>query len=255
MMSKFELLHAGKDQITLRDDLISGTPDGVLKTPTGEYVGLEIKSIDPRSNLTKPKAAHLQQVNVQMGLWRATNKYEIDRTYLLYVNASDYEDIRVFEVEYDAALYQRQKERAKEIFETAPALLPAEGAYDGECRYCAFTQACGEAVLVTMPQKKNPELSDDQLDVLKALATELKQQETRLADTKALIGELKERLKVFLREADARSYTGDWFEISYARVKGRETLDKKALEEAGIELSPFMKKSDDSDRLTIKFME
>jgi hypothetical protein len=255
-MSKgFELLHAGDEQITLVHGRLSATPDGVLSLPDGSHVGLEFKSIDPRSNLTKPKAAHVQQANVQMGLWHATGRYQIDTTYLIYINASDYEDVKVFEVSFDDEMFTRQTERADEIFEMHPSRLPAEGAYDGECRYCAYTQECGEAVLMTMPQEQNPTLTDEQLAQLEGLASDLKHQETQLEESKLFIGDLKEQLKVFLREANAKSYKSDWFEVSYTRVKGRETLDKKALEEAGIELSPYMKRSDDSDRLSIKFKE
>ncbi len=248
-----KLILAGEDQRTLVSGRMSATPDGVLVFPNGVVVNIEIKSFDPRAHIPlSGKPNHRIQNIVQMGLLREAG-YPVELTLLAYFNASNFEDIRIVEVGFDPEAYEHMKLRAEMAFESEPHLLPAEGATAGDCQYCAYTEACGQAIRSSMPSTQNPELPAEQVAELEALVSELKQHESVQADTKRLVGEVREALKIFLRQADAKAYRGDDYEISYTRVAGRESLDRKALEAAGVDLTPYLKRSDDSDRLTVKF--
>jgi len=64
--------------------------------------------------------------------------------------------------------------------------------------------------------------------------------------------EAQERIKQFLREHRTRKVEGDNWSVTYFPVKGRLSLDRKAVEAAGIDLSPFETPGDPGERLTIK---
>ena len=63
--------------------------------------------------------------------------------------------------------------------------------------------------------------------------------------------DIREQVRVLLRELGTRKVTGDGFSISWFPVKGRKSLDRKAAERAGIDLTPFDREGDPSERLTI----
>ncbi|CAK0777362.1 hypothetical protein WCLP8_560011 [uncultured Gammaproteobacteria bacterium] len=63
--------------------------------------------------------------------------------------------------------------------------------------------------------------------------------------------EIREQVRVLLRELGTRKVEGDGFSISWFPVKGRKSLDRKAAERAGLDLARFEREGDPSERLTI----
>lgn len=128
----------GDDQETLvakETEYLTATPDGFLVDPeTGETVLVEFKTFDPRSYPTEPKPEHVLQTHVQMGI-TGTRK-----TYLIYVNASDYFDFVVFQIEFDEQIYKRAIERAKQIMtaKSPDELDSTINQLRGECYTCKF---------------------------------------------------------------------------------------------------------------------
>ena len=55
-----------------------------------------------------------------------------------------------------------------------------------------------------------------------------------------------------MREHRTRKAEGDNWSVTWFPVKGRLSLDRKAVEAAGIDLSPFETPGDPGERLTIK---
>jgi hypothetical protein len=245
------LILTGDAQRSITFGVASATRDGVLIGQDGENIGIEIKSVSGEPTL---RTSYVLQCNYGAGISIETNNYPCHRYLIVVGNSSDYSNVKVFEHQYDPSLFARQLRLAEDIMSKKdPHELPAVGAYDGSCRFCPYTSACRDAVLSHMPQKKNPDLSEEQRDELYSLVGEIQQRESSLSETKSSLEDMRERLKILLRTIDAKSFSTDWFDVSYGRVSGRETIDRKLLEQAGIELTPYLKKSADSDRLTLKF--
>jgi hypothetical protein len=262
-----ELLYAGEDQQTLVDGYLSATTDGVL---TGvprdalawmgvpdiksDCVNLDCKSIDPRVELRIEKPEHSFQVQAQMGLIRFATEYQPEYSILSYVDASFLDDIKEFAVAFDPAVYQAAKDRARLIMTAEHALeLSAEGKITGggECRYCPWSSHCAAVTVAGIP-KEDKSLGDNAAATLKRLRDEEREAEERLDFWKTEHAQFKEKIKEFLRENQIRRYTGEGWSVSWSSVKGREVVDIKAAEAAGIDLSPYRKVGDPADRLTIK---
>ena len=98
---------------------LSGTPDGVF-FKDGIYTLLEFKSADPRTNLeamTAPKPQHLAQVQQNMWLLNL-HGLDVDQAVVLYVDASDFQRMRQFDVVYDGGATARRSEiRAGLLFD------------------------------------------------------------------------------------------------------------------------------------------
>ena len=248
---EWSLLYAGSDQVTLKLGRLSSTSDGLLVTPD-EEIATELKSLDPRSNFASPKPQHLQQMQVQMGMYRELTRHQPERGLLLYMDASDYSHIVEHWVEYDPEVFAHARRRADLVFDTTAAThLAAEGALAGECRYCAHTEACGQAVLEGFPTEQAEELPPEGAEALTGLVIERQGVLDEIEDLKLEKGLLEERIKLVLREHNTRTAKGDGWSITYSRIAGRKALDTEALGKA-IDLEPFYRSGKDSERLTIK---
>ena len=154
-----ETLWSGQaDQQTLigKGVALSATPDGVCvnmaRDCLAEYgvadigesqcIVCELKSFDPR--LTKlPKPAHVAQLQAQLGLVRAATNYKPDGGIIMYVNASDWFDIKVFPVAYDENAFRSLVKRADRALKTRnPDDVPPEGKVTGGCSECQFSKRC-----------------------------------------------------------------------------------------------------------------
>ena len=136
------------EQWSLQDEKrkISATPDDVIKYDD-EWVGLEIKTIDPRTNRSYlPKAAHVTQLQICM----AMIDQEVDRPkgikfsrgVLVYMDASNYDDVIQFEVNADPAILDRMAKRAKKVLKTSPAsIVRANATGARSARPCAASKA------------------------------------------------------------------------------------------------------------------
>jgi CRISPR/Cas system-associated exonuclease Cas4 (RecB family) len=146
----YKLEYMGKDQRSFyhAEMGISGTPDGLLTTPDGKKIMLEIKSIDPRFNKNNlPKKNHLYQVQQNMFLMQHCLGIKLDGAILFYIDASNVFDINEFPVTYNEGLVNISIERADTLWNAKePEDLEAEGVYNGDCERCAYTQHCSQAV-------------------------------------------------------------------------------------------------------------
>src|SRR4030095_15569542 len=171
-----ELLYAGDEQVTRVDGYLSATPDGLLVGVARdclvkfgiEDIGcnkllIECKSIDPRMHLRAAKPEHVFQVQVAMGVLRATSEHQPEYALLTYINASFLNDIIEFPVKFNPMIYRTAHERARRILgATDPGELPPEGkmAGGGECRYCAWAEQCLGATIASIPANGSA-LNDD----------------------------------------------------------------------------------------------
>jgi hypothetical protein len=262
-----ELLYAGQDQVTRVDGYLSATPDGLLvgvKRDCLQHLGvldiggdnllIECKSIDPRMNLRNPKPEHVFQVQISMGVLRATTRHVPEYALLTYINASFLNDILEFPVKFNPMLYRAAHDRARRILGAAdPAELPPEGKMAGgaECRYCAWAEQCIGTTIASIPSNST-ELGDNAALELKGL----RDLERRLSDE----GEAHEithaaaceAIKQFLREHGVSGHRGDGWSVSWGPVAGRKGLDIAAAEMAGIDLSPYRKEGKAGERLIVK---
>lgn len=265
---KMNLLFAGDDQQTLVFNQLSATPDGLITNvprdifkkigiPSIESTDLaaEFKSLDPRSDLNKPKQTHITQIQLQMSLFDRCTEYAPRYGILVYINASDFMDIKTHVVAYSPRIAGAMMERAERIFTTTdPMQLMAEGKLDGSCRYCKYTKRCGEAIIATFPTTENPELEDDVVDQIESLATLSTTTNADINRLKSIKHETDEQLKILMREYDVKKYSLPDYTVSYTLVRGRRTLDTKALKEEvpDLDLDNFYTQAPDSDRLSIR---
>lgn len=267
-----DLILAGEDQNTIVDDRSSATLDGlIVGAPRdllanygvpdikSDSVVCEMKSFDPRINLSEEKAIHRGQAQMQMGLIRETTEHRPHYAVVLYVNASWLDDIRPFVVEWDERIYRIGRERNDLTFTvTDPGQLAPEGKLDGSCTYCPFTRACASVSVNRVPPKRKP-LGKKEVDTQDSgLIEELDQ---LVHEAKALSKRKKEierdeaaaREKVqqaLIRANESRAVGRDW-KVSYTTVAGRKTLSRLKMEEAGLDPADFEEEGAGYEKLTI----
>jgi hypothetical protein len=157
------MLFTGKDQVGIRDDElhISCTPDGLagaeaMGSKEAGWVGVEFKSIDPRANRDYlPKPEHVVQLQIGMAMLEKFREEfpemgadPILHGTLVYIDASNFNDIIEFHVKLAPKILDRIAPRANRILKaTSAARLPREGVETrnkSECKQrCAFNTVCG----------------------------------------------------------------------------------------------------------------
>ena len=250
------LTMAGKEQETWVDDKrkISATPDGIIQYDD-EWVIPEFKTIDPRThrkNLPRPK--DVAQLEIGMELIDA----KIDRPagvklrgLLVYMDCSNYFDILQIDVPRNKNILDRMAKRASKILRTKDVSnLDREGKRNGgvECkRMCSFTKICGVDVEDSGRRRAN---RGSNLDGSAMRYMELKDAEDVIKTEKSLLAEeIKNGLK---QRSTTRVLVGGAIDVSLTMSKGRATLDKGAVAAAGIDLRPFEKIGQPSERLSVK---
>jgi hypothetical protein len=140
-------------QRTLIEPPLSATLDMTI-----DGMPVDLKSFDPR--IADPvRQRHRLQLQVQMGLTGAA------RGLLLYVNASDFSDLREAELEAEPATFKAMQARAATILNAAEP-PEREGRWTGDCRWCPFQAEClgrpiaGEGMLNEDDQEKLRVLRD-----------------------------------------------------------------------------------------------
>jgi CRISPR/Cas system-associated exonuclease Cas4 (RecB family) len=265
------LIWGGKKQRTLHapDAPLSATPDGLvinadddaLSTYGIESLGgsgcfsYEIKSIDPRVNLREEKAIHRGQTIVQMGIIRETTKYKPNYALIFYADASFLDDISIFIVQFDQRTYDAAKQRARAAFDVddVSSILP-EGKIDGTCDYCPYQRACSRASEAATPNDGEANEANTESPIMVAFE-QLLIDERRLSyekkKTEKAHKEASEKVKDMLREVGVKRVNCGDIKASITWVKGRKSLDRKAMEEDGIDLSQYEKEGDGYDILRI----
>jgi CRISPR/Cas system-associated exonuclease Cas4 (RecB family) len=263
------ILWAGDDQITLSKGRLSATPDGLvtglprdaltkydIADILGDEILIEIKSFDSRLDLTEPKPVHVGQVQQQMGLVHETTNHRPEYAVILYVNASWLDDIRVFVIKRDPAVYEAAKRRADMIYAaTDPKELPAEGRLIGGCAYCQFAVQCGTAQAGRVPVSTNRSgLATKDEAALKALVSEDVKVRKAIDVLETERAGVIERIKEFL-VAQGRKFakTEEGYSVSWAKAAGRKSYDiERIVADTGIDLDDYTTIGAASERLTIR---
>ena len=251
---------AGEDQVSLRDHErhISGTPDGKIVWDTDNQWGVDIKSFDPRTNLSKlPRKGHITQLQINLELMSTAMLPSQPRGGLLiYVNASDLDDIHIFEIDRNPVIMEWAEKRARKVLRTrAVSSLDREGKASDECRYCPFKAECLKADAVEVSEarvasgkvnraNRGSALSDAVNAYAEAKAAEEHAKAIKDKNKPIILKELKDRKQTELPVGD--------YVVKVEAVAGRTTLDKKKVAAAGIDLSPYEKTGAPSTRLTVE---
>jgi len=249
--SGIELMFAGEDQESVADEdtRISATPDGVLFNASSAHIVLEIKTIDPRTNRANlPRAGHVAQIQIGMELLRKVRGLDIESGLIVYMDASNFNQLDVYVVERNPEILTPMSVRALQVLRTRNVdRLDREGRSSGECKTCHYAARCGIDLTETKASTRSNRGS--QLDAIVQRYVEIKEAQDQLSDEKDKIAEeIKEELR---KRNTASTIVGD-IEIELASVAGRSSLDQKAMEKAGIDLTPFKKIGLPSERLTVK---
>lgn len=255
LASGAELAYAGEEQVSLvsKRHRISATPDGFLRQGD-DWMALEFKTIDPRTNRRGlPKEAHVTQIQIGMELahLQGGDFPAPVSGKLIYMDASNYNDIIELDVKRDRDILDRLAPRAKKML-TAKAVdrLDREGKRSGECKKyggCPFAEQCG--IEIEGPATVTRGNRGSGLDAAVQAYVLAKADEDDAKERKASAAE---DIKTELAARNARELIVGNHRVSMTSVAGRRSYDWKAMQAAGIDLSPFMTVGKASERLTVE---
>lgn len=254
-------------QVTFVYGQNSATPDGLFtglaKEALKKYgiddiesdcILLEIKSIDPRATLDEEKAIHFGQAQTQLGIIRKMTEHKPMYCVVIYINASFYDDIKVFPIRYEEDMFKRARARAKMIMNaTNPDRLMPEGKLSDACKLCEWTHACAKVQKEVVPTSDESKKLD-QVIVNKAreLAIEADKYAEAEKEAKATKEMVRNDIKALLGEANTKKAMGEDFSISWIWQDGNSSLDKEAMKADGIDLSKYEKKGAGFEKMLIK---
>lgn len=253
-----DLRLAGEDQEGVYSDKhrISATPDGV-EARNYSLIGCEFKSIDPRTNRDKlPKKEHVAQLQIGMALVDLIKEdlglpdLPFSHGVIVYTDASNWGDHVEHRVPFDPSILDDMKPRADKILNSkSVGRLPREGKSNGyECRSCPFKDEClSDPAAADAPYqagRRGTRLAIAVQDYVAAKAEE--------GEVKSKLAAASERIKAEMTKKKADKVEVEGRLVSITTTAGRKTLDRKAVEAAGIDLSPFEKTGAASTRLTVK---
>lgn len=256
---KGDLLYVGKDQHTFISGRLSATPDGMLTNVSDKSIlssygvpdiesdcfMIEIKSFDPRVNLTEAKPIHVGQVNQQIGLVIENTQYRPKYGIIVYVNASFVDDVRVFAVKYDPDVFESAKLRADLVYSSNDvSSVMAEGKIAGgkDCKFCPYQEKCAVVSAESVPTGKLSGYKDGDEEVLLSLVNDLQSAQVKEKEASTAINDTKEQIKEFMRKYKTGfAKLNDGRTVVYTKSEGRASLDKSKLSEDGIELDKYMK--------------
>jgi hypothetical protein len=270
------ILYIGGKQRTLTLGNLRATPDALLINrkrnalkylgvddigPSGEIV-LECKTVDPRIKLSEAKFEHVFQAQTQIGMFRAVTDHKPNYALISYVNASFFDDVIEFAIEFDPDIFERAKQRAAMILHaTDPGQLKPEGWIAGgrECEYCPFLKPC-TALRGAVVERESDSDADPKLVVeISTLARRERDWGAKSSAAQEQQRYLQEQIKSLLREHGRRRIAGDGVSVIWSPVKGRPSFDMPALREAaaklGLNVQKFETVGDPTDRLTITVTE
>lgn len=263
------VLLAAADQKSFVDGYNSATPDALIFPKQRDILArygvpdleadcfaTEIKSFDPRMDLRAEKTIHRGQGITQLGLIRKLTPYDPEYVVILYVNASDFYDIRPFPIKFDPVIFEAARNRAEAIMTAATAYeMRAEGKVSDQCRYCPYEAACRAADVQAHPGNTTivpmAEFSLSEMERLDSAAEKYKtasEEEKRIGEEKE---EAAEDLRRYLNLLGTRKATTDNYVVNHAVMDGKRTLDKGALTDAGINLEEFYTVGNSFTRLTV----
>lgn len=264
---------SGEDQVTLVTDKSSATPDMLVTGfPKGcslvikygdneieiediksDCIVFEIKSINSFAPLYNEKTKHKNQAIVQMGHIKENTHHDPYYAVVLYIDASWWDDITPFVVEYDEGVFEAAKARSADVFEADdPLNILPEGKMSGECEYCQWKTACGLTTLAGIPKADGlPDVPSELLGHFEAAIAKYKAAKEAEKEASYVAKEAQETLKELLMDLDEPKAKTDTWSVSWSEVKGRKTIDKQLLIDDGIDVRKYEKEGRPFDRLTI----
>ena len=267
-----KLKFTGSKQRRFKAGFVSATPDALLTdVPTdilaslgvpdigSNCILLECKSIDPRVKFDKPKPEHRYQAIVQLGVMREVTEFKPRYAVISYVDASFWDTISEFVIEFDPDIYANAKARAAKVLtaNAASELLP-EGFIAGgkECERCPFTKACGIERRTVPPVLLSGNADPQFVTEIRELAIAHKAHQDDIEATTIKVREIQHEIRERLRTKGLRKVADDDFSVTWIPVKGRQSFDVKALSAAataaGVDVTKFESISDPTDRLDIR---
>jgi len=250
------LVMSGDNQVSVQDEKrkLSATPDGVLDYDD-ERVVIEFKSYDPRSNVKKfPTEDHVAQLEQAMAIlqnqFRVTNRdNKVMSGRLVYMNASNFNDLHEFIVPYRPAILDEMARRAQKVLGAqGAAALDREGKRTGECKSrCSFTAVCGVAS-ADVAYKAARANRGSQLHTAVEYLEDIKVKEAKIKADRA---DATETIKAELLARKAHQLVLGPYTVKVIEAKGRLSLNRKAVAAAGIDLSPFETRGEPTERLTV----
>ena len=247
-------LFMGEDQKTLQDAKrkISCTPDGALSYDN-ETIPVEFKTIDPRKRRDKlPSEQHRKQLQIAMEMMEPDINRPINFGLLIYMDASNFDDIIQFEIPRDPTILVAAERRAQKKLRTKNVdMLDREGKASDECRYCPFTEICGVKKNEGLEGRTRSNRGSSLAVAVDGLMA-AKEMEERVKKDKA---EWSENIKQELLKRKTMQTTVGDYDVTLQSVKGRTSLDKKGVAAAGIDLTPFEKVGPNSERLIVKMKD
>lgn len=273
-----KLLWAGQSgQTTLVADGVplSATPDGlIVNAPKdilkgygvadieGNALLVEFKSHDPRMSEKKmPKDQHIGQVNAQLGLVRklaGKSKTEPKPSYaiIIYVNASDLGDIKVFPHKYDDGMFRAQLDRAKMMMTADPELLRPEGKIlgDGQCRYCEYSSRCFGYSLLVPREARN--VSPKVLGSLRKMAKAVEEAKEKAKEYEQEAEAIKSTIKETLAAEQTKYVRASDFVLGWKQTPGRGGYNYDAMKAELVKLGgdpeEFKKEGKPGDQLDVE---
>jgi CRISPR/Cas system-associated exonuclease Cas4 (RecB family) len=235
---------------------LSGTPDGLVMVE-GKWILLEFKSVDPRTNLeamTAPKPQHLAQVQQNMWLLNM-HDYTVDEAMVLYVDASDFQRHKQFNVAYDNGDMARRAEvRAAILFDTDVMDLPAEGLTNNGCTYCAFKEECS-AIQVAKGEKRKSDKPSMPVFAPRGITESVREYgsiKEQIKELEARADDLAATIKEYATGENQMEFDTAAYSVKVTEVAGRKTLDTAAYAKAtGVSADGFYKVGKPTIRLEV----
>ena len=255
------ILLDGDNQRSFLDSMsgLSGTPDGVWMMDGNTPVLLEFKSVDPRTNLeglSAPKPQHFAQIQQNMWLLQQ-NGIDVQQAVVLYIDASDFQRMKQFDVAYDGGeVASRAAIRSEILFDAETAAeLPAEGLTNNGCTFCAYKEECS-AIQVAKGEKRKSERPEALPDFAPRGITESVRELGAIKDSikvlEARADELSATIKEYAIGSDSYMFETAAYSVKVTEVAGRRTLDVPAYEKAtGVKADGYYKVGKPSVRLEV----
>ena len=174
-----------------------------------------------------------------------------DHGVIVYMDASNYNDIIEVKVDRDPGILDRLAPRAKAMLDSRKAAkLDREGKRTGECKMyggCPFAAECGIGIEGDAKVARGNRGSglDEAVQAYVIAVADMDDASNRKADA-------AESIKSGLAERNARELVVGNHLLKLTEVAGRVTVDWKKAEAAGYDLTPFKKIGLPSERLTVK---
>lgn len=258
------MLFTGEDQIRIVDEdlRIACTPDGIVEGGPfgheGKWLGIEIKTIDPRTNLSNlPREEHVVQLQIGMAMFEKHREEfpelgdaPISHGVLLYMDASNYNTIHEYRVETAPKILDRLRGRANRVLDSKSASrLPREGKEAGgrECKQrCKFTGVCGVDGASTSTGQGHTGAGDPAVVVAQFLTAKAKEEAAKAE--RAAAGE---QIKALIAKSGTSTLMADGHVASLSVRKGSVSYAKVVQEHLpDLDLEPY--RGEPTEVLTVK---